>query len=123
MHHSKKSVANRLIFTYGIIGYRRFSMEKLANVDDVPEGKGIMVRAKDGSEIALFCHDGKIYALDNVCPHMGGPLGEGELEGCIVTCPWHGWQFDVTNGECVNMPGDDAKTFKITIQNHEIFLT
>ncbi len=52
----------------------------------------------DGYVIALFNIDGTFYALDGVCPHQGGPLGRGELEGCIVTCPWHGWQFDVRTG-------------------------
>lgn len=49
--------------------------------------------------IALFNVGGSFYALDGICPHQGGPLGKGELAGCIVTCPWHGFQFDVTTGQ------------------------
>jgi nitrite reductase (NADH) small subunit len=49
--------------------------------------------------VALFNVEGLFYALDGICPHQGGPLGKGELHGCIVTCPWHGWQFDVTTGQ------------------------
>ncbi len=49
--------------------------------------------------IALYHVDEKFYALDGVCPHQGGPLGKGTLEGCTVTCPWHGWQFDVATGQ------------------------
>ena len=49
--------------------------------------------------VALFNVDGTIYALDGICPHQGGPLGKGKLQGCIVTCPWHGWQFDVSTGQ------------------------
>ncbi|MBT4865448.1 MAG: Rieske 2Fe-2S domain-containing protein, partial [Planctomycetaceae bacterium] len=50
-----------------------------------------------------FNVDGEFHALDGVCPHAGGPLGEGGLSGNIVTCPWHGWQFDVTTGtHCLN---------------------
>ncbi len=49
--------------------------------------------------VALFNVAGKFYALDGVCPHQGGPLGKGFLDGCIVTCPWHGFQFDVTTGQ------------------------
>jgi nitrite reductase (NADH) small subunit len=49
--------------------------------------------------IALFNVDGEFHALDGICPHQGGPLGKGQLAGCIVTCPWHGWQFDVTTGQ------------------------
>ena len=48
---------------------------------------------------ALFNVDGQFFALDGVCPHQGGPLGQGELCGSIVTCPWHGWQFDVEDGK------------------------
>ena len=47
----------------------------------------------------LFNVGGKFYALDGICPHQGGPLGKGSLTGCIVTCPWHGFQFDVTTGQ------------------------
>lgn len=49
--------------------------------------------------VALFNVDGELHALDGVCPHQGGPLGKGNLQGHVVTCPWHGWQFDVRNGE------------------------
>jgi nitrite reductase (NADH) small subunit len=49
--------------------------------------------------VALFNVAGSFYALDGICPHQGGPLGKGSLSGCIVTCPWHGFQFDVTTGQ------------------------
>lgn len=48
--------------------------------------------------VALACLDGEFLALDGVCPHQGGPLGQGDLCDGIVTCPWHGWQFDVRTG-------------------------
>jgi nitrite reductase (NADH) small subunit len=65
---------------------------------DVSPGAGL--EAVVGERIvALFNVGGEFFALDGVCPHQGGPLGKGALEGCILTCPWHGWQFDVTNGE------------------------
>ena len=69
-------------------------------VSDVAPGTAKLV-AVDGNEIALFNVDGTFYALDNECPHRGGPLGEGDLEGCIVTCPWHAWQYDVRTGESI----------------------
>ena len=49
--------------------------------------------------VAVFNVEGTLYALDGVCPHQGGPIGKGQLSGCVVTCPWHGWQFDVRNGQ------------------------
>ena len=51
-----------------------------------------------GRIVALFNVAGQFYALDGICPHQGGPLGKGVLRGCIITCPWHGWQFDVSTG-------------------------
>jgi nitrite reductase/ring-hydroxylating ferredoxin subunit len=97
-------------------------MIKLADVNQIPEGGSIEVLAPDGREIALFKVEGQIYALDNRCPHMGGPLGEGELTGCMVTCPWHGWQFDVRTGVCENMPGDDASPIAIEVRDGQVFL-
>ena len=49
--------------------------------------------------MALFNVEGTFYALDGVCPHQGGPLGKGAMTGHVVTCPWHGWQFDVRDGQ------------------------
>ena len=74
------------------------TFSKACAVSHVAPGTAKLV-AVDGKEITLFNVDGTFYALDNECPHRGGPLGEGELDGCVVTCPWHSWQFDVTSGE------------------------
>src|SRR6266576_3100543 len=70
---------------------------KVAAIGDVPPGTGKCVEA-GGKQIALFNVGGAFHAIDNTCLHRGGPLGEGELDGMIVTCPWHGWQYDVTTG-------------------------
>jgi nitrite reductase (NADH) small subunit len=74
------------------------SWTRIAAVADCPPGTCLEAVA-GGHIVALFNVDGTFYALDGVCPHQGGPLGRGELEGCIVTCPWHGWQFDVRTGQ------------------------
>jgi nitrite reductase (NADH) small subunit len=49
--------------------------------------------------LAVFRVGNEFFALDGICPHHGGPLGEGQLRGCWVACPWHGWEFNVTTGE------------------------
>jgi nitrite reductase (NADH) small subunit len=54
-----------------------------------------------GKVIALFNISGTFHALDNVCTHHGGPLGEGRVNGTVITCPWHGTQFDVTTGQVI----------------------
>lgn len=92
-------------------------MKKIARCADIPSGSRTLVMLEDGREIAVFNIEGEYFALDNRCPHMEGPLGEGELEGCIITCPWHGWQFDVKDGECQNMPGERAKKIHLTVQD------
>jgi nitrite reductase (NADH) small subunit len=71
---------------------------RIASVADCPPGKTLETVAGE-RVVALFNASGEFFALDGVCPHQGGPLSEGELSGCVVTCPWHGWQFDVRTGQ------------------------
>lgn len=71
---------------------------RIANTADCPPAHGMEAVVGD-RVVALFNVQGQYYALDGICPHQGGPLGEGELTGCMVTCPWHGWQFDVRTGQ------------------------
>jgi nitrite reductase (NADH) small subunit len=71
---------------------------RVASLRDCPAGEGREL-VVGGRIIALFNVDGCLHALDGVCPHQGGPLGKGQLQGCVVTCPWHGWQFDVRTGQ------------------------
>lgn len=65
---------------------------------DLPEGEGKRVDI-GGVAIALFNVGGEIYAIDNACQHQGGALSEGELDGKVITCPLHQWQFNVTTGK------------------------
>ena len=86
---------------------------KVAEVGDVPPGTGKCVEA-DGKQIALFNVAGAFHAIDNTCLHRGGPLGEGELEGTVVTCPWHGWQYDVTTG--ANLDDDTVRVARYEVK-------
>ena len=70
----------------------------VAKVEEIPPGTGKTVDV-NGVWIALFNVDGSFVAVDNTCPHAGGPIGEGSLSGDIVTCPWHGWQFNIRTGQ------------------------
>ncbi|MEE2822594.1 MAG: non-heme iron oxygenase ferredoxin subunit [Acidobacteriota bacterium] len=96
-------------------------LTKIATVDQVSLGAAICVEVK-GKQIALFNVDGSYYATDNNCSHRGGPLSEGVCEGTVVTCPWHGIQFNLETGEplgslavhgitaySVTVEGDDLK--------------
>jgi NAD(P)H-dependent nitrite reductase small subunit len=67
---------------------------------DLPPGQATEVEV-EGQSVALFNVGGTFHALTNRCPHRGGPLGQGFLDGAEVSCPWHNWTFDVTTGENV----------------------
>lgn len=71
---------------------------RVAREADCPPGSAIECVAEE-RVIAVYNVQGTLYALDGVCPHQGGPLGKGTLKGCIVSCPWHGWEFDVRTGQ------------------------
>ena len=96
---------------------------KVASVNDVPEGEGKVVTA-NGKEIALFKQGGNFYAIDNTCKHMGGALGEGWLEDAIVTCPLHGWRYDIKSGQCEMFPGSDIKvdTFPVKVEGNDVLV-
>lgn len=72
----------------------------IAKKSECADGECIECVAQ-GQIVALFNVNGEFFALDGICPHQGGPLGKGQLKSCTVTCPWHGWQFDVTDGKNV----------------------
>ena len=89
---------------------------RVAAVDDVSPGSGKVVQA-GGRLLALFNVDGAFYALENTCLHRGGPVGEGDLEGVVVTCPWHGFQYDVTTGRNVFDPEVGLETFPVRVSD------
>lgn len=68
-----------------------------ANSDELPEGGAIEVLI-DGTVVAVFRHEGNLFALDGMCAHQGGPIAKGRVENGCVTCPWHGWQYDLATG-------------------------
>ena len=74
----------------------------------------------DGRWIALFNVAGVYHAVDNLCLHRGGPLCEGSIKGSVVTCPWHGWQFDVTSGALMQDPTVGVSRHETRIVGDEI---
>lgn len=94
---------------------------KVASTGDIPEGEGRCFEVND-QQVAIFNVDGIFYALDNVCPHQGGPLGEGELDGNMVTCPWHAWDFDVTTGENSEDPDEKQDTYEVKVDGDDVLV-
>src|SRR5437899_2980849 len=71
---------------------------KLATLDELPAGAAQEVEF-EGRVYAIYNVEGVISVIDGICPHQGGPLADGTVEGTTVTCPWHGWQFDIRTGK------------------------
>lgn len=94
---------------------------KVAQKGSVAEGCGKVVHVQD-RQLALFCVEGTYYAIDNTCPHRGGPLGEGEMNGTVVTCPWHGWEFDVTTGQSPINPSACVQKFSVKMEGDDILI-
>lgn len=94
---------------------------KVCQTADIKPGTGKSVEL-DGKVVALFNVDGKFYAIDDTCRHRGGPLGEGELEGKTVICPWHGWRYDVTTGANELVPEQPTQTYETNVEGDEVFV-
>ena len=94
---------------------------KVARRDEIPDGTGKTVEA-GGRKIALFNAGGQFYAIDNSCRHRGGPLGEGDLMGTTVVCPWHGWEYDVTTGQNVDDASVTVACFAVRLDGDDILI-
>ncbi len=95
---------------------------KICTVSDLPaEG-----RAKEflcsGKPVCVACVDGALSAMDNVCPHRGGPLSDGVIMDGKLVCPWHGWQFDAKTGISAQVPDTGVEVYTISIEGEEVFL-
>ena len=95
-------------------------LTKVGETADLKPGEARVVEA-GGKTLALFNVNGTYYVLDNSCLHRGGPLGEGELEGTIVTCPWHGWRWDVSTGANTNNPAVKVSCFPVKVEGTSVF--
>jgi nitrite reductase (NADH) small subunit len=91
----------------------------VARVDDVPPGTVTAVQVGE-TAIALANCDGEFHAVQGACLHLEGPLGGGRLDGCILTCPWHGWQYDVRTGENEFDRAIQLRTYDVRIEDGEV---
>lgn len=73
-------------------------------------------------EILVANIRGEFRAMDNVCSHSGGSLADGYLDGSIVMCPLHGWEYDVTTGCCLHIRDECLRTFPVVVQDGQIFV-
>lgn len=98
------------------------AMQRVAKVAEIPAGT-IREFQVDGKAIALANVGGKFHAINNSCLHRGGPLADGLLEGNVVTCPLHGWQYDVTTGKVQQNPAVGVDCYALDVRGEDIFIS
>ena len=95
----------------------------LCSLSSLPKRFGKRFQLDNVIEIALFQIDGEIHAINNICPHQKYPvLHEGNVEGGCVTCPMHGWKFDIRTGECLEGGNARLKTYEVVVRDGEVLL-
>jgi nitrite reductase (NADH) small subunit len=97
------------------------AFQRVADIGEIPPGAGHVV-ALGEQRIALFRLGGDVLALDGVCPHEGGPLGLGDVEAGCVTCPLHGWRFDLLTGACVGVPGERVERYAVRVEGAAVYV-
>lgn len=97
---------------------------KVINKSDLPSGEGMVVEV-NGQPIALFNVGGEFYALDNICPHRGGPIGEGYCDpnNLTVQCPWHGWVFSLKTGISPVNPAARVESFEVQVDGDDVIVS
>ena len=94
----------------------------LGRLEELPPAQPKLVEV-DGLRLVLVRVGDQVHALDEMCAHQGGPLSEGRVSGTRLTCPWHGWMYDVRTGQCL-MParGGTVPSYPVRVENGEIVL-
>lgn len=94
---------------------------KVSKTSNIPSGSGRTIDL-NGKPVAVFNVEGTFYAISDTCVHRGGPLGEGELDGKIVICPWHGWRYDVTSGVNEMDPSVAVQIYQVKVEGEDILV-
>jgi NAD(P)H-dependent nitrite reductase small subunit len=95
---------------------------RVAAADEIPAGRGKTIEV-DGAMLAVFrTADGRYYAASALCPHEDGPLGEGALDGHLVICPWHAFDFDLRTGACLVDPDLSITIYPVRVQRGEVLV-
>jgi nitrite reductase/ring-hydroxylating ferredoxin subunit len=94
----------------------------ICQTTDISPKKPYIFNVKNNEQIVIFQVEQKYYAVENRCPHAGGLLHEGIKEGQILTCIWHGWQFDLESGQSIDKYWARIKTYGLNVRNNEVYL-
>lgn len=92
-------------------------------LSDLPVGRGWPV-ALGGRRLAVFCADGRLFAVDNECRHNGNPIDDGFVDDGCITCPWHGWRYDLATGEHLTLVGKEPglQTYPVLLRDGTVFV-
>lgn len=107
--------------TPGDEAFKQDGGRRLVPLTELAEGE-VMELMVDGEPLALCRTTEGVFALDGACPHAGGPLGDGTLDGHTLTCPYHGWAFDITTGACAMDESLRANARPVDVRDGEVWL-
>jgi nitrite reductase/ring-hydroxylating ferredoxin subunit len=97
------------------------ALRKIGSLAALPPGS--LTQIEVGEETIALCNaGGAVHAMNGICPHAGGPLGQGALHGTMVVCPWHAWEYDCVTGEHDRNPRLKLKKFAVEIQGDDILV-
>ncbi len=94
---------------------------RVAPLSELPPGSACNVETDFGF-VGVYNVDGQIHAIDDLCPHVAERLSQGHLDGCVVTCPGHGWRFDVRTGKSPDFDGIEVQRFEVKVQDDVVYL-
>lgn len=95
---------------------------KLCSAADAPAEGNVMEAEIEGVAVCLARLNGDLAALDNICPHRQGPLGQGWIEGSAVVCPWHAWAFDLRTGMAEPPEQAQVKVFELRAEGDDLLI-
>lgn len=95
---------------------------RVCDVDEIAEGRARIARLPGGDRVAVFRHQGALSAISNACAHQNGPLGEGRIIDCLVTCPWHGFQYDLRTGASPAPFTEKVPTYAVAVEGRDVLV-
>jgi nitrite reductase (NADH) small subunit len=93
---------------------------RICGKSDLPQRGEAREIAVGGQVLCVANENGSISVMDNVCPHRGGPLGQGMLEGGKLICPWHAWAFDLKTGEATHAPQVKVRVYEVRVEGEDV---
>ena len=93
----------------------------MGKLSDLPSGSALEKRIL-ARRIAVFNDNGKLYGIESDCKHMRASLAGGGLKDGVLTCKWHGWQYDLVTGRCLSVEGVKLVRFEVTVDGDDVYL-